>query len=60
MEQGNNQLVELLNKPVGTHEEEILDSYNPPLSHRQYNITEVKMIFGVLLPVSTDVMENAS
>ena len=46
-------------KPCKFYPTEILASHKPPLAHKQYNAEELKLIFGVLPPVSTDIMEKA-
>jgi Fe-S-cluster containining protein len=46
-------------KPCKFYPAEILAEHKPPLAHRQYSASEVKMIFGVLPPLSTDIMEKA-
>lgn len=46
-------------KPCKFYPAEKLAEHNPPLSHRQYNQKEMQEIFGVLPPLSTDIMEKA-
>ena len=50
---------ELIFKPCKFYPAEILSSHKPPLSHRQYREGEVREIFGILPPISTDTMEKA-
>ena len=49
----------LIFKPCKFYPTEILANHNPPLAHRQYSDLEIKQIFGILPPVTTDIMEEA-
>ncbi len=46
-------------KPCKFYPAEALALHKPPLAHRQYTDKEVEEIFGVLPPLSTDIMESA-
>ena len=46
-------------KPCKFYPADKLASHNPPLSHRQYSQDEVQKLFGLLPPVSTDIIESA-
>jgi hypothetical protein len=49
----------LVFKPCKFYPTDILQAHKPPLAHKQYSAEEIKQIFGVLPPVSTDYMETA-
>ena len=46
-------------KPCKFYPSDILAAHKPPLAHRQYSDSEIMRIFGVLPPVSTDIMDSA-
>lgn len=46
-------------KPCKFYPAEKLAEHNPPISHRQYNKTEIMELFGTLPPAMSDLMEGA-
>ncbi len=46
-------------KPCKFYPAKILEEHNPPLAHKQYSDAEIMKIFGILPPVTTDIMESA-